>query len=220
MRSKYLGSLNDEQRKELENKLHSKQNGTCYICEEVIDLKLHSADIDHIIPLIVGGKDSENNFALTHPSCNREKKDANLEVAKLIHSFKKVEKKSIKSKKRLPDLSDLLELSKGSKFNFKFNIEGNKIKYSFPDIGDNAVYESFIYLDKLSNLKSFFIETPIEYIFHDELGLNPRKLSENVIKLIKEFYRKNPQLHIGLARLQTDDQNKLFIYYFANSMMK
>jgi hypothetical protein len=212
MISKYLNSLNESQRKELEKKLHSKQSGKCFICDEPIELEVHQVDIDHIIPLNLGGKDIENNFAITHASCNREKQDTNLEIARTIHLFKKIEKKTIEANKVLPDLSNILAKFGGSKSEFKFKIEGNKIKYSFPDIGDNTIYESLIYFDKLSGLKSFFIEVPLEYLHHDELGLNPRKLSDNIIKLIKEFYNKRPQLQIGVGRLNSTKDSKLFIF--------
>src|SRR3989344_3702473 len=188
MISKYLNSLNETQRKELEEKLHSKQIGKCHICDDPIELGINQVDIDHIIPLNLGGKDSENNFALTHSSCNREKQDTNLEVARTIHLFKKIEKETIDTSKILPDLSNILKKFGGSKSDFKFKIDGNKIRYSFSDNDDNTLYESLIYLDKISGLKSFFIEVPLKYLFHDELGLKPMKLSDNVIKLIKEFY--------------------------------
>ena len=55
MISKYLNSLNEETRKELEEKLYKKQNGKCFICEEVIELGIHQVDIDHVIPLNLGG---------------------------------------------------------------------------------------------------------------------------------------------------------------------
>lgn len=212
MTSKYLNLLNENQRKELEEKLYSKQSGKCYICDDSIELGVHQVDIDHIIPSNLDGKDSENNFAITHASCNREKQDTNLEVARTIHLFKKIEKETIDTSKVLPDLSNILKKFGGSKSDFKFKIDGNKIKYSFSDNGDDTLYESLIYHDKISGLKSFFIEVPLEYLYHDELGLNPRKLSDNVIKLIKEFYNKRPQLHIGVGRLNTTKDSKLFIF--------
>lgn len=212
MISKYLNSLNDLQKNHLQQKLHSKQDGKCYICGKPIELGIHQVDIDHIIPLNLGGKDSENNFAITHATCNREKQDTNLEIARTINLFKEIEKETIDKNKVLPDLSNILEKFGGSKYNFKFKIEDDKIRYSFSEIGDNTIYESLIYLDRLSGLKSFFIEVPLEYLYHDEVGLNPRKLSDNVIKLIKEFYHKRPQLHIGVGRLNTQKDSRLFIF--------
>src|SRR5438128_1059283 len=71
--SKYLSGLNTDQREQLERRLHVRQGSRCFICDERIDLVLHKGqlDIDHIDPLIKDGLDSENNFALTHASCNR-----------------------------------------------------------------------------------------------------------------------------------------------------
>ena len=71
--SLFLAKLKSEERLDLERRLLSRQSGVCFICEDSIDLKLHgdSLEIDHIIPIAVGGKDDENNFALTHEQCNR-----------------------------------------------------------------------------------------------------------------------------------------------------
>ena len=68
MASKYLGALSKNEYIDLTNKLHTIQNGKCYICRKDIDLDLHNTNIDHIIPLANGGKDTEDNFALTHES--------------------------------------------------------------------------------------------------------------------------------------------------------
>ena len=212
MSSKYISGLTESQSKEFKDKLYSKQNGKCYICGDKIDLDLNDVDIDHIIPTNTGGKDEPNNFALTHSSCNREKQDSNLEVARIIHQFKKIEKETIEIKKVLPDLSNVLNKFNGSKYQFKYKVENNKIKYSFSELGNNTLYESTVYTDKLSGIRYFFIEAPLEYFYHDELGLNPRKLSDNVVKLVKEFYNKRPQLHVGLARLDTKKDAKLFVF--------
>lgn len=89
MASKYLNSLSKETYDKLTERLHSIQNNKCYICGDAIDLKLHNTNIDHIIPLANRGKDSEDNFALTHESCNKSKQDANLDVARVLHKLKK-----------------------------------------------------------------------------------------------------------------------------------
>ncbi|MCC8089160.1 MAG: HNH endonuclease [Rikenellaceae bacterium] len=66
------------------------ENGYCYICRELIDLRLHgtNVNIDHIISLIHKGKDLEENFALTHESCNKSKQDADLKIARILFSVK------------------------------------------------------------------------------------------------------------------------------------
>jgi len=56
-RSKYLASLTDEQRQQLEQRLHHRQTGRCFICDEKIDLVLQKGqvDADHIDPLFEDG---------------------------------------------------------------------------------------------------------------------------------------------------------------------
>lgn len=213
VRSQLLNSLSETERRELIKRLLIRQNYKCFICEERLDPNVHEFDIDHIIPLNQGGRDYENNLAITHRSCNRSKQDSNLEVARTIFKFKKIERTCIERKGELADLSDVLNVFGGSKYSFRFKIEDNKIRYSFPQLNDNTLYESPIHVDQLSEFKSFFIDVPIEYVFHDPKGINPRKLSKNVIKLIKEFYRKRPQLHVGLARLDTNEKEpKIYIF--------
>lgn len=87
--SKYLSSLTTEQRKDLEKRLFERQSGRCFICDERIDLTLHAGrlDVDHIDPLVEEGLDAENNFALTHASCNRSKSASDLRVARRLAEF-------------------------------------------------------------------------------------------------------------------------------------
>ena len=49
-RSEYLTSLTDEQRQRLEQRLHDRQTGRCFICDETIDMVLDKGQIhiDHI----------------------------------------------------------------------------------------------------------------------------------------------------------------------------
>ncbi len=66
--SLFLSKLKPDQRRELVDRLHVRQSGVCFLCEQTIDLDLQrdSLEIDHIIPIASDGKDEENNFALTH----------------------------------------------------------------------------------------------------------------------------------------------------------
>lgn len=57
---------------------------SCHICHEDIDYTLKSPDpgsfeVDHIIPLDLGGSDELDNKAASHRKCNRDKAAKTLE---------------------------------------------------------------------------------------------------------------------------------------------
>lgn len=208
MSSKYLSSLSKEEYDSLTSKLYDIQNHTCFICCEPIDLTLHTTNIDHIIPLANKGKDSEDNFALAHETCNKSKQDADLNIARILCRLQKIQELSQQTDKKAASLKQVLSSYNGSKFDFKYKIVGDQVEYSLSDFGDNGIYQSKIQTDKLSGFRTCFIELPVEYIFHDEL-INPRGINSSISKLIKEFSKHNPQLHLCLARL---DENKIRVF--------
>jgi len=208
MASKYLAKLTKEDYDELTRKLLSIQNNICYICQEPIDVKLHTTNIDHIVPLANRGKDSEENFAVTHESCNKSKLDANLKLARILHTLKKIQISIYEKENRSASLKHVLNYYGGSKYDFRYTNENTSFKYSFSDNGNVKILETHIFEDKLSREKFVFINTPNEYIFHDEI-INPRGINNSISKLIKEFEKGNPQLHLSLARI---DDNKLKIF--------
>jgi hypothetical protein len=196
--------------------LYEQQNRKCFICEEDIDPSLHNVEIDHVVPLNLGGKDEPNNFALVHQICNREKQDSNLIVARCIKRFDKIRSEVYRETGKSPDLSHILNKFGGSRFELSVKLIDGKIRYTLEDVEkEPTIYEAPIFTDELSNFQSFFTYLPIEYIFHDERGINPRTLSERVKELIKEFYMKRPQLHVGLARINIDNNSskaRVFIF--------
>lgn len=208
MSSKYLSSLSAEEYKELTIKLWNIQSKTCFICGDQIDLDLHTTNIDHIVPLANKGKDSEENFAVTHESCNKSKQDSDLKIARILHKLKKIQDGTFQKEGKSASLKHVLDAFGGSRFDFRYKIEGGKLLYSFSESGDNDIHESTIFTDDLSKVKTCFIEMPIEYIHHDEL-INPRGINSSISKLIKEFAKENPQLHMCLARF---DNNKIKVF--------
>lgn len=208
MASKYLNSLSDVAYKDLTDKLFSIQNGICFICQNPIDLELHSTNVDHIVPLANKGKDSEENFALTHESCNKSKQDANLEIARMLHFLQNLQDEINEHDTRSASLKDLLFKLSGSKYDFKHKINEEYLEYSFDKNGDTSIKRTKIFKDPLSKELTCFIEIPIEYLFHDSL-INPRGINSSINLLVKEFYIGNPQLHLTLARI---DDNKIKVF--------
>ena len=203
----YLGKLSKEEYEKLTKKLWSIQNHKCFICGDDIDLDLQKTNIDHIIPLVNGGKDDETNMAVTHEHCNKSKQDADLVIARKLAKLSKIIN-SAESLNETPSLKHVLKEFGGSKFEFKYKIQNSKIYYSFDEIGDLTIKEAPVFIDPLSNETTAFISVPIEYLYHDE-AINPRGINSSINLLIKEFYKKNPQLHISLARI---DNNVIKIF--------
>ena len=202
MHSQYLNRLSEQQRQELINKLWDIQQAKCFISSEKIDLNIHKndLDIDHVIPLKLGGKDNEGNFALTFLSANRSKQDSDLHVARILHDFGKLQTIAKEQKNTNPNLEDLLNHYDGGKYplEFKMDDKAKTIHYSFSSIGKNEIINASLYSDKIGKVDYFFEIVPIEFIHHDDI-INPRSIGANIAKLVKEFYKQNPQLHIGLA---------------------
>jgi 5-methylcytosine-specific restriction endonuclease McrA len=66
----------DERQKsyrKIKRKLY-RRSDLCYCCKRPI-LVFADATLEHIIPLSKGGLDNENNMALSHERCNRERAD-------------------------------------------------------------------------------------------------------------------------------------------------
>lgn len=200
MSSKFLSSLSKTEYDELSQSLLSIQQHSCYICGEQIDARLHTTNIDHIIPLAKQGKDNETNFAVTHEGCNKSKQDSDLKIARILFRLKKIQESTIITENKPASLKHILTHFGGSKFDFKLTFQDGKVNYSLSEIGDNMIRQAEVFSDHLSAEKTCFIELPIEYIFHDEL-INPRGINSSISKLIKEFDKKNPQLHLTLARM-------------------
>jgi hypothetical protein len=208
MASKFLSSLSKSDYELLTSKLLSIQSNICFICQREIDLQIHDTNIDHIVPLANRGKDSEENFAVTHEICNKSKLDSDLKIARILHKLKAIQEKVNSSENKAASLKHILMEYGGAKYEFKSSQNDNHISYSWQDIGKPEKLSVNLVTDALSHEKTFFVEVPIEYIFHDEI-INPRGINNSISKLIKEFDKGNPQLHLSLARI---DDNKIKIF--------
>lgn len=214
MSSLYLNRLNHEQREALVKSLHKSQNGNCFICGKKIDLKLqaNAIDIDHIEPIRSGGKDDPVNFGLTHESCNRSKQSSDLRVARVLATFDSIAE-GITGENRSPNLGDILTYHGGSKHDLPVQIAGGALKTSFAQTGKNDLLEYPIYKDEISGFKSTFINLPIQYVHHDDY-INPRAIGNNLRKLVEEFHKGLPQLHITLGWIDTSQTDKTKVYVF------
>lgn len=199
-KSEYLESLDKEARKALEKRLHARQSGMCFICEQRIDLVLQDGqlDVDHIDPLLEGGMDDENNFALTHAPCNRSKSASDLRVARRMAQFERLQAKAQANGARGANLGHLLEQYGGASASLRIERSDTRVKYSLSAAGNPDIQEVPLYKDSLSGMEYFFAVLPIEYLHHDD-RINPRSIGENIRGLIEEFMKKRPQLHISLG---------------------
>ncbi len=208
-KSKYLASLSAQKRSELEQRLLKRQSGHCFICNDPIDLVLHKdqLEIDHIDPLAEQGLDAEQNFALTHASCNRNKGATNLEVARRLVEFERMQEDAKSTGKRGANLGDVLERHGGAKHSIRIQKRGDHAEYALSAAGDESIRKAPIYRDKLSGMEYFFGVFPIEYVHHDD-RINPRSIGGNIRGLIEEFLKRRPQLHVGLAWWAPDDDGQ------------
>ncbi|WP_306536780.1 HNH endonuclease [Geobacter sp.] len=200
MSSRFLSSLSADEDLKLRKNLHQIQNGKCFICQDEIDIDIQPTNIDHITPLAVRGKDSEDNFALTHESCNKSKQDSNLYIARVLHRLKKIQDNIQNDESRSASLKDILAYHGGGKHEFSYKVDDSRIKYSFDKCGDSTLQYNNVFTDLFSKEQTCFIEVPIEYIHHDSL-INPRGINSSISLLVKEFQKGNPQLHLTLARI-------------------
>ena len=199
-RSKHLTSLTDEQRHQLQQRLHASQTGRCFICDETIDLVLQRGhlDIDHIDPLTENGLDAEHNFALTHASCNRSKGASNLQVARRLAEFERLQEEARQAGKRGANLGDVLKRHGGAKAPLRLRWHDGHAEFSFSEAGQHEIRRTPLLDDKLSGMQSFFASVPLQYLHHDD-RINPRSIGSNIRGLIEEFVAKRPQLHVALG---------------------
>jgi hypothetical protein len=184
-------------RSALIGRLEAQQKGMCFICEQPIDLQLDKLEVDHVVPRAKGGKDDENNYAVTHEVCNRAKSDGDLRIARCMARYERIKEAHESEGPNRPNLGDFLADFAGARFSVRARLENDELVYTCPE-ADSIHYRARFFEDKLSSLRSVFLALPIEYLHHDS-RINPRAVGPRIRGLLNEFLSRRPQLHVALA---------------------
>ena len=101
--------------------------------------------IDHIVPLANKGKDAEENFAVTHESCNKSKQDSDLRFARILHKLEKIQDGAFQKEGKSASLKHVSDAFGGSEFEFRYKLENGKLLYSLSECGNNDIRASTIF---------------------------------------------------------------------------
>jgi len=212
VRETQLDRLTTEERKELMERLHRRQDGRSYISRKPIDLRVHEVEIDHIVSLDRGGIDNESNWGLVFKSENRSKGTKDLQLIRYIYQFREHRDRYISSKRDFTFGHALKEFYP-KRDTVKVEISGNIIKILFKDEGNVEKLEFPLLVDEVDKtVKSFIGMLPFTILFHDST-INPRSIVD-LEPMIEEFYNKNPQLLPSLAILYVDGSGEGRIMVF------
>ena len=135
-----------------------------------------------------------------------------MRVARVLASFE-ILAHSTSEENRAANLGDVLEKYGGSKFELSVAVVGEVLKTSFPELANNTIREFPIDYDPLSGFRYTFLNLPIEYLHHDS-HINPRAIGTNLRKLVVEFHKGLPQLHVSLGWIHTSDSGKTKVQIF------
>ena len=212
VRETQLDKLTTEERKELIERLHRRQDGRSYISKKPIDLKVHEVEIDHIVSLDRGGIDNESNWGLVLKAENRSKGTKDLQLMRYIYQFREHRNKYISSKRDFT-FGDALKEFYPKRKPVKIEISNNTVKMWFEENGTIRELEYPLLVDEIDKtVKSFIGMLPFTILFHDST-INPRSIVD-LEPMIEEFYNKNPQLLPSLAILDVDSSGKGRIMVF------
>ena len=120
---------------------------------------------------------------------------------------------SIAHENRSPNLGDVLVKHGGSQYLLRMKAVGSTLEITYPEIGRNDVITFPVYDDEISGFRSSFIDLPIEYLHHDDY-INPRAIGNNLRKMVEEFHKKLPQLHISLGWIDSSQGNQAKVKVF------
>jgi len=202
-------SSSDDKKDQVRERLHNRQSGVCFLCEKVIDLEANEVEVDHIDPLDQGGLDADSNWALMHARCNESKGAKDLYLARVIARFRNL------SEEHEGQLyaQQVLESVTGASRTLFIELQDQVVRLRY-DIGNGPVERTYDIMPDPGDapFPSFFALLPVEVLYHDG-ELNPRKIL-SIDKLLAEFYRDNPQLHVALGRIHVEDRGQAAVLVF------
>lgn len=67
---KQLNYKRDNISRDLRHKIYEQHNGVCQVCNKRLELNSQTTQIDHIIPVLLGGNNEEHNLRLVCNVCN------------------------------------------------------------------------------------------------------------------------------------------------------
>ena len=108
------------------------------------------------VPLVEQGADDEQNFALTHASCNRSKGASDLRVARRMAEFEKLQKQALERGERGANLGHVLAKHGGAKASIRLRKSGGRIEFTLSAAGDETIQSVPLYEDPLSDMWYFF----------------------------------------------------------------
>jgi len=195
-----LDSLAEGEKRELIRRLHTRQGQKCYVCGREINLTIDKVDIDHIKKLGVG-PDEEQNWGLTHESCNRSKGARDLQLMQYIYDFRLLKDAYVNVNKDFT-VGDALEKLQPQRQEVVARIDDSSIKLSYRGKDGISVTESFkLYTENGDHGFTFFTGLiPFQLLFHDS-SINPRSLVD-LEPMIEEFYDGYPQLQPSLGHME------------------
>ena len=120
---------------------------------------------------------------------------------------------SIAQDNRSPNLGDVLVRYGGSQHNLPVKLLGNSLETTFAEVGRTGIMTFQVHDDEISGFRSAFINLPIEYLHHDDY-INPRTIGSNLRKLVEEFHKKLPQLHVSLGWINTSEGGESRVQIF------
>ena len=124
-----------DKRTQLVAKLHKMQGGLCFIGEEPLDLVKDKLEIDHIIPRAKGGKDDENNYAVTCEFHNRNKSDSDLRIARCMARYEKIKEQHSDKGPNRPYFGDFLNETGGGKYEITAHADTTTFEYTLSELG-------------------------------------------------------------------------------------